>query len=113
MLPISIISNQSLILFSFSFLIFSGTETEETYFGKEDHGAKTRRELPDEAGVFGEPFDVALVAAVEKDRALALRAHPVLGVDEVPLLEFRGIGEAKVVEVLREISGFVLESLLR
>lgn len=36
-----------------------------------------------------------------------------LGVDEVPLLEFRGIGEAKVVEVLREISGFVLESLLR
>lgn len=82
-------------------------------FGKEDHGAKTRRELPDEAGVFGEPFDVALVAAVEKDRALALRAHPVLGVDEVPLLESRGVGEAKVVEVLREISGFVLESLLR
>lgn len=78
-------------------------------FGKEDHSAKLGGDFPDEAGVFGEPFDVTFVAAVEEDGAQSLWAHPVLGVDEVPLFEPRGIREAEMVKTLSEISGFVYD----
>lgn len=76
-------------------------------FRKNDHGAEARSDFPDETGVSGEPLDVALIAAVEEDGAKALGPQPVLGADEVPLLEAREVREAEVVEPLREVSGFV------
>lgn len=76
-------------------------------FGKENHGPEARGKLPDEARVFGEPLDAAFVAAVEEDGAKPLCAHPVLGVDQIPMLELRGVREAEVVKPLSEISGFV------
>lgn len=87
-------------------------KTRKTYFRKNDHGAKARSDFPDEAGISGEPLDVALIAAIEEDGAEALRARPVLGADEVPLREFRELQEAEVVESLREVSGFVPVFLL-
>ena len=64
------------------------------------------------AGVFGEPFDVSLIAAVEEDGPKALWAHPALGVDEIPLWKIWELGEAEVVESLRKVLGFVSVLLL-
>lgn len=94
------------------FPITGAKEEKKTYFRKNDHGAEARSDFPDEAGISGEPLDVALIAAIEEDGAEALRAHPVLGVDEVPLRESRELREAEVIESLREVSGFVLVFLL-
>lgn len=72
--------------------------------GKKDHGAKARGEFPDEAGVSGEPLDVAFIATVEEDGA---QPHPALGAYQVPLRESRELREAEVVDSLLEESGFV------
>lgn len=90
----------------FSLSNFLGKQTE-FYLGKQNHGAELGRDFPDEAGVGGEPVNVALVAAVDEDGAQSVGPHPVLRTDEVPLREPGMLREAEVVEALREIPRFV------
>lgn len=56
--------------------------------GEDDEGGEAWGGLPDEAGVGGEPGDVALVAAVEEDGA-AGSSPPTAAAHQVPLLEER------------------------
>lgn len=85
------------------------SEVRYTHFREDDHGAEPRGEFPHEPGVLREPHDLPLVPAVQEDGAQAIGTHPVLRVDEVPLLERRKIiGEAEVVETLLEVPGLIL-----
>jgi hypothetical protein len=52
--------------------------------GEDDEGGEARGGLPDEAGVGGEPGDVALVAAVEEDGS-ARASPPAAAAHQVPL----------------------------
>ena len=75
--------------------------------GEDDEGGEARGGLPDEAGVGGEPGDVALVAAVEEDGPAGARP-PAGAADEVPLLEellVPDAREAEVVQPLPEVPG--------
>lgn len=72
-----------------------------------DHSAETGRNIPNEASIDGEPFNVALISAVEEDRAQSVGTHPVLSVYEVPLGETWEVREAEVVELLVEVSGLI------
>jgi hypothetical protein len=80
------------------------------YLGEDDEGGEARGGLPDEAGVGGEPGDVALVAAVEEDGPAG--ARPAAGAaHEVPLLEellLPDAREAEVVQPLPEVAGLEL-----
>lgn len=76
-------------------------------FGEDDHGTETRGEFPNEAGVDGEPFDVAFVAAIKEDWAHTGSTDPVIGVDEIALLELGKIIEAEMIKSLMKISGLV------
>lgn len=76
-------------------------------FRKENHSAELRSDLPDEAGVFCEPADVAFVAAIHEDRAEASGARPMIEVDEVALAEGGSIGEGEVIETLCEVAGLI------
>lgn len=80
--------------------------------GKDKHGAKPGSDVPHKAGINGEPLDVAFVATVEEDGTQTVGAHPVIGVDQVPLRECREISKAEVVESLLEISGLIPVLLL-
>lgn len=84
-------------------LKFSG----ESHLGKDYKSGELRRDLPDEPSVGSEPVDVALVPAVEKYRAVS--GPFVGGPDKISLGELGERGEAEVVEVLAEVSGFVSE----
>ena len=68
------------------------------YLGEDDEGGEARGGVPDEAGVGGEPGDVALVAAVEEDGPAGARPPAGAGAaHEVPLLEELLLaGEAEV-----------------
>lgn len=59
--------------------------------------------LEHEAGVLGEPFDVAFVAGVDEDWGVVGGATPVFVIDQVPLLE-RLITLWIVVEVIKNLS---------
>jgi hypothetical protein len=84
--------------------------------GEDDEGGEAWGGLPDEAGVGGEPGDVALVAAVEEDGA-AGSSPPTAAAHQVPLLEERSRlvlvlvpdpWKAEVVQPLPEVSRLVL-----
>lgn len=82
--------------------------------GEDDEGGEAWGGLPDEAGVGGEPGDVALVAAVEEDGA-AGSSPPTAAAHQVPLLEERrrlvlvpDPWKAEVVQPLPEVSRLVL-----
>lgn len=74
-------------------------------FGEDNHGAETRSDFPNETRILCEPFDIAFIAAVEKDRGRPI--GPMDGVDEISLLEGGFVGEAEVVQLLREVPGLV------
>lgn len=76
-------------------------------FGENDQGAEAGSEFPDEAGVGGEPHNVAFVATVEEDGAHTIGTDPVIEVDEVTLPERGEIGEAEMVEGLFEITDII------
>lgn len=76
-------------------------------FGEDDKGGEERGDLPDEAGVGGEPLDVALVAAIEEDGAAGV-GPLVRRANQVALLEGRQLREAEVVQPLPEVVRFVL-----
>lgn len=81
---------------------------QDSCLGEDDEGGEARGGLPDEAGVGGEPGDVALVAAVEEDGAAGARP-PAGAAHEVPLLEELLLArEAEVVQPLPEVPGLEL-----
>lgn len=76
---------------------------------EDDESGEPGGDLPDEAGVLGEPLDVPLVAAVEEDGPAG--GPPAGGAHQVPLFEAREGGvEAEVVEALPEVAGLVNRS---
>jgi hypothetical protein len=81
--------------------------------GEDDEGGEARGGLPNEAGVGGEPGDVALVAAGEEDGPTRA-SPPAAAAHQVPLSEERVVivlpdpGEAEVVQALLEVPRLVL-----
>ncbi len=65
-------------------------------FNENQHGSKSGGNVEQEAGVRGEPLNVTFIAGVYEDGS---SPAPVLGVNEVPLVEDYGAfgGEGEVV----------------
>lgn len=91
--------------------IISNQNPIQAHLRKHNESGELGRDLPYEAGVGGEPLDVALVAAVEEYRAVS--GPIVSGSDEVPLGEVGELGEAEVVEGLGVATGLVSDKFLR
>lgn len=66
-----------------------------------------RSEVPHEAGIGGEPFDVTFIATVEEDGAHQVGARPMFGVDEVALAERGEVRKAEVVKILVEVTDLI------
>lgn len=78
-------------------------EREGNYLNEDEESFETGSGFEHEAGVLSEPFDVAFVSGVDKDRGVILCSAPVLAVDQVPLLE-SAVALGIVVEVIEDLS---------